>query len=355
MKVGILTFHWADNYGAMLQAYGLWQAVTKLGHSAYFVDYAPQGIRLPFWRGWGISKGAQFPARALQHLRFELFRRKHLPLTAPCASATVLEKVARGLDAVIVGSDQVWNVNMYKTFSPAYFLDFAEGSGCRRISYAACFGERSAPDTDVLRIGDLLRDFNSISVRNELSRELVWNLAKINPQIVLDPTFLHDYGEFISPEHSSRKYIAAYFINYEQIKTARRMLDTIKNHLNLPVVFVGHDNMKEDPSEQRMISAGPIQWLNIFSNAAFIFSNSFHATIFSIKFRKPFIIWKSLRPERIQHLVSLCGLESRLLADGDITSIGKRINEPIDYDKVHNKMAAYIETSRNFLEKALED
>jgi hypothetical protein len=352
MKIGLLTFHWANNYGAVLQAYGLAHALGKLGHSVKFIDYAPPGQRLAWWQGWGFRSGKGMPARTLWRMRFEWFRRRYLPTTGLCRSKEDMEVAARSLDAIIVGSDQVWNGHIADRFESAYFLDFVHDEACRRISYAACFGDPNQPQGTLAKAGALLNRFHALSVRNKMSADLVETLSGIRPEVVLDPTLLYDYAEFLRPRHGGKGYIAIYYLAHPHLSLGLEVLKILKNLLRLPVVLIGAD-AQSSWAERRTLSAGPVQWMQILNGASFICTDSFHSAIFAVKFKKPFIVWAGYRPDRIQDFLGSCRLEERLIKRPDEAAIGRLVASSIDYDAVTLTLEPMISRSMTFLNQSL--
>lgn len=359
MKIGILTFIFSRNYGAFLQAYALKKTVQLIGHEAEFINYVPTSRNSSVFKGWGLLSGIKMISIIKKRLKFEHFRYSYLPSTRACHSQHDLKNIAKKYDAIIVGSDQVWNGHLNKHFEGTYFLDFLNSEKCRRISYAACFGDPSQPQYLLNNIGELLEKFDHISVRNKMSAGIVRKFVKNKTEIVLDPTMLYSFNEFIKKRYNNNKYIAVYYLTHEHLEEGRKVLKTIKNKLGLPLITFSKE-MKIDSKDVVVFSAGPIDWLEILKNASFILTNSFHGTVFSVKFKKPFISW-SLNtsdgfrgPARLIDFLDQCGLKDRLIQDYDERQIDDLINNPINYSIVTDKLSNNIERSINFLMNALK-
>lgn len=353
MNVGILTFHWAYNYGALLQAYALYETVTNLGHAVKFIDYAPPGQRGVWYKGWGLLSGPRVLPWTLRRLRFDSFRKRFLPMTKRCDSKADLRKMARDFDAVIVGSDQVWNSDIYQAFDPSYFLDFVYKPRCRLISYAACFGDPIQPQEMKNQARPLLHRFDHLSVRNEMSAKLVSDIAGREAEVVVDPTFLHDFKECLTSNASAQEYIAAYFLSTNHLALSGKALQITKQRIGLPVVSIG---LARDVScvDREILSAGPLQWLRILKGGSFVFTESLHGIAFSMKFKKPFVVRTGWNPARIQEILKTYALESRLLINDDETLILRALDTPIDYDAVIERLPLHIHRSIDFLKKALK-
>jgi hypothetical protein len=353
VNVGILTFHFANNYGAVLQAHGLCQTLRNLGHNPRFIHYVPPSKELRWWQGWGLRSGSELSARALNRFRFDQFRRRWFQTTRACRTTEDLCAAATEFDALVVGSDQVWNGNG-GAFDAAYFLNFGDARR-RRVSYAACFGDPLQPAVTLAKAGPLLQRFDHLSVRNRMSAQLVQELSGRTPETVVDPTLLHDYPELLGNGSETRKHIAAYFLPREHFDTGVEVLRRIRERVGMPVVAMGARDarMGDDHS-----GAGPAEWLRHLKNASFICTNSFHGTVFAVRFRKPFIVWStpsagSFRgPARIEDFLEICGLENRLVCEANAAAIDELVDSPIDYDAVSERLSAHVDRSRRFLEYA---
>jgi hypothetical protein len=354
MRVGVLTFHWADNYGAVLQAHGLCQTLKSLGHVVRFIDYVLPTERLAWGRGWGLRSGRQLPVNVLRRFRYEKFRHDHLPLSRPCHTAEDLRAVSAEFDAVIVGSDQVWNGNILRFDDAPYFLDFVDKRCCRRISYAACFGERDQPRQTLEVAALLLPEFGSLSVRNEMSADLVSDLSGRAATVVLDPTLLHDFSDVFKPSPRKASYIAAYHVSKDaaNVSLGQKIQRAARQHLQLPIVAIGPDAVSVH-GDSAIVSAGPSEWLRLLHGASFICTDSYHGTLFATKYRKPFITWSGLRTARISSFLDTCGLRSRLIGSPESSVPKELLETPIDYDAVFERLVPRINASRTFLESAL--
>jgi hypothetical protein len=357
MNVGILTFHFAYNYGAVLQAHGLCQTLKDLGHKVRFINYVPPGKDLPWWQGWGLRSGTELPARALSRFRFDQFRRRWFLTTRRCRTAEDLRAIAAEFDALIVGSDQVWNGNG-GAFDSTYFLNLGGRSRFRRVSYAACFGDPIQPAPTLAAAGPLLERFDHLSVRNRMSARLVHELSGRTAETVVDPTLLHDYKELLGKGAGTGKYLAVYFLPRERFDTGIEVLRHVRERVNMPLVPLGA-RIANLEGDYAAACAGPNEWIQCLQNASFICTNSFHGTVFAVRFRKPFIVWSapstgSFRgPARIEDFLDLCGLTNRLVSERNAAVLDELLDTPIDFDAVSERLLPHISRSRMFLGHAL--
>ena len=209
-RVGILTFQHADNYGAVLQAYGLSEAIEALGHDVEVLDYRPIAARRVYGR-WPRQPKMVLPF-AIRRWRFHRFRQSYLPLSSRVYwTADDLKRCPPHVDCVVCGSDQVWNVaSPIRGFDPAFFLEFLEGPGPRRISYAATFGHAEDLGVYRQRIRDLLSRFDHLSVRDVKSQNMIRDLVGRSAEHVLDPSFLADYDPITPQRIIERPYAVVY-------------------------------------------------------------------------------------------------------------------------------------------------
>jgi hypothetical protein len=252
----------------------------------------------------------------------------------------------------VVGSDQVWNLNFFGEHQFRYFLDFVDNPDCKKISYGACFGALNQPEDLLSRTIPLLKGFRFLSVRNRMSANLVNSLCGITPQVVLDPSAIYDYEEFLNQSKTQQDYIFAYFLSHKNMELGVEILQNAAERLKLPALVLG-DYTYPDKKLSLDRSAGPIEWLKAIYNSSFVITNSFHGTIFAVKFKKPFIAWGGHRPQRIKDFLSLCGLEHRLFTEMSSYSIEHLLFQPINYAEVHTRLSSEIKNSLEFLRYAL--
>ena len=351
MKLAIVTFHWANNYGALLQAYGLRRTFEKMGHSVQFLDYAPPHKRVPWWRPLGLRQGRGMLAMQGMKRRCAQFRKNHLPATRRGDGLPKVEAICwdEGFDAIVAGSDQIWNgYGAGGRYNPVYFLDFALPKQCRRISYSACFGQADQPEETCSRAGPALRRFDALSVRNEVSREWVRKLSGRDAVVTLDPTLLDDYAELVPEPATLGNYICVYSLGREFRETGEKIAARARQRLGLPIVTLYPDGRFRG-AERRELSAGPIEWMRWLKGSGLVVTNSFHGTVFALKFGKPFISWVGSRPERLRDLLRRTGADERLVVQYDSDAIDALCDRPVP----RNGLDAERQQSQAFLEKAL--
>ena len=354
MKIGILTFHCASNYGAVLQAFALQEFLRTLGHDVSVIDYRPQYLLTSqkiFKPGTPLHKligqVAAWPKRSVRLKKFDRFIRQHLNLTKKTYTSG---DFSEDLDAYVLGSDQIWGEKITHG-DRVYFGGFNRGPRAKLIAYSASAevkAEGNSIDFSVFEKD--LRAFSSISVREDILRNQVQPHVNIDVVTTVDPTLL------IDPDHFLK--IAApvsednYLLNYQVIQDAKTqaIADEVASRYGIPkeqkyVNSVGGANIL-NPSA----SASPQDFLAAVLGARYIVTTSFHGAIFSIIFKKPFVcvMNKSRGNYRISNLFAKLGLEDRMVYPG-----GKIPEESIDYEEVFRRLEVLRRESQQFLISAL--
>lgn len=344
-KVGILTFHYSNNYGAVLQAYGLSKALQEMGCDVEVIDYRPLAARLRYSGHWP-KRAKSFLRVAVSRWRFHRFRHSYLPLSRTYLSMEDLEKDPPKVDCMICGSDQVWNVSSFRGFDPVFFLAFLKDSGPRRVSYAATFGNAEYLGLRRQNICELLSRFDHLSVRDLKSQRMVRDLTGRSAEHVLDPSFLADYGPITPPPVINPPYILMNcFGGTDLSKTAVQMFC---HHFDIPIVSVGRR-----VKGTKAVNAGPLQWLSLMRHADFICTNSFHGTCFSLINGKQFVMLPNPGAmSRLEDLLETAGLQNRLVCDS--RELEKALGSRIDYAAALSCINEARERSSAYLRHALK-
>lgn len=362
MNVGILTYHFSNNYGAVLQTYALQEKLRQLGHSPLIIDRTPIKADI-------IHKLYQLlnSNSTLYWRRFKKFANIYLsPTTRPFYTDEQLQKGISDylLDAIVVGSDQIWRSTMC---GHSYFLNFLpDDSSVRRISYAASFGKSDWDTTraDTNLIKDLLKRFQHVSVRENTGVEICKDIFEINAELVIDPTLLHDasfYEQNIIKDDGASA--SGKVVSYILGKTAVNMVQaanyfaTSQGLAHTELYWLDKDlntkRLSNFESHKSHISVE--KWLSEIRDAEYVITNSFHCAVFSILFRKKFVVleYASGGNDRLCTLLCSLGLEKRMVSDE--SGIANVITEEIDYAKCFAKLAALREYSNAYLINALNN
>lgn len=362
MNIGIVTFHRAINYGAILQVFALSKVIGRLGGNAIIIDYISQCVAsrnkrmrpslnpVSLYRYFKYAKTVN-----TQHKYFEQFL-EHMSLSAPVSAYVELNELSRTFDAMICGSDQVWNTDI-TDLDFHYFLDFVPDS-IKKIAYAASFGNTQIPDNTHKTIKKYLSRFYSISVREEAGADLVMQLIGKRPQVVLDPTLLlsvDEWRELKSEEELPQRYILVYSVG--EIERLFPTAIEISDKTRLPLVVFSHRKFSTLKNVFYIKSASPSGFIDAFDKADYIITNSFHGTAFSIIFRKKFLIIprtvdssKGLGiNSRIVTLLEKTNLNGQIFTKGDALTVLDTIN----YIGAEEKIKAHKQDSIEFIRKSI--
>lgn len=360
MKIGILTFHNANNYGAVLQAYCLQETLLQMGHGVEIVDYRNRLIEKNthpfvfsnFWRKplYYIAQvlNAYLPYRR-RAIHFRHFRSEYLHLSAHsyCDGKELCDS---SYDCLMIGSDQVWNPLLTGGIEPVYWGKFAP-SHAKVVSYAASSGALKLFDT-VLNIDSLLKNFSSISVREDRLLNFVKQHGK-EATLVLDPTLMADADILYSITTKrivQEPYVLIYAVEPSPLlmKVARKKAKSLKAKL----VRASGASLKTwfKYKDVDFINASVPDLLSLIKYAECIVSLSFHGTALSLVFEKQFLSIQSGNMERVQSIVSRLELEDYIIGDETTVLPEKKI----DYSVVSKKLQGMRGQSKQFLSDVLE-
>lgn len=365
MKVGILTFHFCRNFGAVLQCASLFKAVAKLGHTPEVIDYYPPLAHINF-RTKILKKGYQSICRlicgASAETAFRRFREGFFSLSPYVGDIAKLGEQLNKYDAVIVGSDQVWNTKM-PWFTPAYFLDPSLGFKGRKISYSACFGEPESPSDSEGRIADSLHGFTQISVRNQFSSDLVKKISGRTAEVVCDPALLSELDTSSSHRKIPEgKYILMCIYGKEiQGGHAEALKQIRAKYGNIPAVFVAQKSFRPgkryDFADHVFWEAGPLEWMRLIKNATVVYTDSFHATMYALKFKTPFIAYYSRinNSWRLLDAARTFSFEPFVLSSLEDGREKGAFTSEYDFDVFEEAFIPLKQRSMSFLNKALSE
>ena len=348
-KVGTLAFHNAYNFGAVLQALGLLRTLRSLGIDAEIIDFRSPPL---YPRRLVTRRPLRWLNTRAVDRRFRVFRQQYLTTSAPCYDLRSLERLVARYDAIIVGSDQVWN--LHKPFEPALFLDFKVPDGCKRISYAACFGRDDQPPEARARVLPALGRFDSISVRNLTSQRVLARDFKIDAPIAADPTLLVDYSDLAAPPVVDGDYSFMFAVDYRVFSKLNDLVSMHKASTKLPIVM-SRMTWGVPGVDRRVFGVGPRRWLSLIMHSRFIITDSFHCIVFAIKYRKPFVaIYTAENGARMHDLLDFCGIGDRVREHPTEEWLQEMLHTVPDWDAVHGTLEPLLESSRQYLRKALD-
>lgn len=373
MKINTITCHHVYNYGASLQAYALQQYLLSLGCESEIINYVPwYHNRYTFWNVNRMSSNYKLINNSLllkfiwclkynlpyiikEHKRkkaFDSFDEKFLIINKKkYRDIAELRTDPPAADVYMAGSDQIWNTNVTNGLEKAYFLDFGD-STTKKVSYAASFGGDMLPKSEEDHIKELLGAFSIISIREKSGKALLNKIGITDVNLVLDPVFLlsrsqwEDVAQLARNLNHPEKYILLY--NFKINAAVNNFVTNLKQFLKIPIVCI-HCYDEITYADYTIKSAGPLEFLDLIKNAEVVVSDSFHATVFSIIFKKEFYTFSLSGHSNISRMTDLLDcleIKNRLNVDG-------YVRESIDYDSVDPKLQSYIDNSKSFINKVI--
>lgn len=359
MKVGILTFHNAINYGAVLQTYATQEILKSLGYEAEVIDYHNKAIDSAY-RGFdfklmpkrhpkGLVKYIIYCLRFKKRKKaFDKFSSSYLNLSQKRYIQGV-DMVISGYDNILIGSDQLWNTILTNGFDDIYWGNFESGKA-KKIAWAVSMNYMSHDETEVEKIKSYLNNFYAISVREEVLKVWLNKLTQEPVTIVLDPTLTlsADKWNNITPNNNFGDYILSFSVLYQEevYKTAKQL----SKSTGLKVIYLkAYSDHKIGTNILQ--HAGPLAFLSLIKNAKYVVTGSFHGTAFSIIFKKNFysIMDKRTPNTRITSLLSTLGISDRACGFNEI-----KVLPDIDYTKVDYILNEKRQEAMSFLETSLK-
>lgn len=359
MKIGILTFHFAHNSGAVLQAYALQKALSKFGHEVYIIDYIPENMKKLQYKKYKIFPNKKnlplkiqfkiifrliynFSPIAKRITEYEKFQKENLNLTQR-VNKEELKKL--DFDAYVLGSDQIWNSGITVGFEDAYFGEFANKNKAKIISYAASLGQNEIENNEEFK--RLLKNLNVISLREKASVDFVKQYTDKAVIDVLDPTLLiskEEWEKRFDLKINEKKYVLFCIINQQQkdLEFAKKIAK--ENILKL-IILRDYKDIRN--FNFKILINTPYNFLRLIKNAEYVVTDSFHGIVFSIIFRKEFfVIRRESKFLRIESLLDMLQIKGRI--------IGEEIQE-IDYGNVYKILEKEREKSIKFLKDSLKE
>ena len=381
MKVGIITFHFAHNSGAVLQCWALQQKLIEMEFEPEVIDYQPNYhkgryaiIRNPFLfvhNNWLISTektpkkfitslsifiktilgNRKFSSRKKQQYKFRDFLINYLHLSPEMLSMN--DSIPLNYDAIICGSDQIWNINLTKGSFDTHYFAKTQGFKGIKIAYAASVGELNI-SKHAHELTILLHDFINISTREEKSALQLSNILHRTVATVPDPTVLIDrnqYNKFIESKSPEKPYILVYSL--ENSSLLKNTIEFVASKMQLDVIDMSPIAVKLDTNHIHVSDIGPKDFLSYIYHARYVITNSFHGTVFSHILEKPIsVVSHTTRNTRIADFLSACGTLGTLIYSDE--NIADSFSNIINYKEVSSKLNIYRQTGEQFLTNSLK-
>ena len=250
----------------------------------------------------------------------------------------------------MIGSDQVWNPQISgESIDLSFWGDFTNS---KKISIASSSGSYKYTNDDYKKILPLLRDFKSISVReNFLKLQLQKN--NIDAQTILDPTLLYgksnwnkEIMKMSTINLPGEDYIFVYFV-ITTYKEYRKYIEFLKKELGLKVLLIDRYNIKYDCVDYHIKSATPIDFVNLIKNSTYVLTDSFHGTAFSTIFEKNVSVLKTSNYKRSLNLLETIRADYKMFSN--LEDLKLNFERPIDYFSANEILNKKIEEGKNYI------
>lgn len=344
MKIGIITFHWPDNYGAVLQCYALQNYLEDLGHQVEVINYQPFHLGLYYMmlaiHPNLIGQICKIRYKKRKNVLLDKFRKKYLHLTKRCYTAKQLENTQMDYDVIISGSDQVLNPSFTlcgeRKPTSAYYLSFGKG---RKIGYALSFGCTEYPADAAKYAEKWIHNFDAVGVREATGIEILNQLGYDKSKMVVpDPTILNFRNLYkdIVVTTTEGDYYCVYSIRH-------------------PYYFDIDDDVRYVDDEHQPV---PLEkWLGLIIHSKGLVTNSYHGMIMAIISHVPFIALseegglKGMN-DRFTTLLRNLGLEDRIVPfDSTPSEVIEAMEKPISWAEVNKEMEAQSQIGANYLKE----
>ncbi len=348
MKIGILTFHRACNYGGILQCYALYKSLIRMGYDAEVIDYRAAAIEKNY---------SLVSTSSLKHFVSSILNIKHRKRMIAnfrsfmkhniIVSSQVYYKpneLSNKYDLCIIGSDQVWSKRINRGFDPVYW-------GCfngKKASYAVSMGtDHIYRQSEYQRIERFLNNFDFLSTREDSLRDELTPYTDKDIQTVIDPTLLlsvNDYKEIaIKPKEDN--YVLYYQMEYHP--RSKDFVTNIAKQLGCKIITLmgpneDYGNIKHIHKIVSEVSVN--EFVGYILYARCVIASSFHGTALPIAMRKDFYFLANSKVDRSENLLRhIDALDRMKKSDDQITFTS------VDYYKIDKNIRAFVEKSKDFI------
>ncbi|MBP5288829.1 MAG: polysaccharide pyruvyl transferase family protein [Clostridia bacterium] len=347
------------NYGSALQTWALHQAIKKTGNTPVLVDYCPDILAdkdplNPFGNMWDKDEESKrmveltMPAIRTNYEKFDRFYRERFTRTKDSYTSRNFREIAKEkLDGFVCGSDTIFCPDEFG-FDDGFYAQYPEMRG-RSVSYAASFGDPHFSEEDYATLNARLQNFKALGIREEQMIPYLREHTAVPVERTIDPTLLltaDEYEPITASLQMKEKYLLVYARRYSP--RMEDFAERLARQNGWKIVDISLRAVNAERGHVMRYDAGVEEFLSLVKNAEYVVTNSFHGMIFSVQFRRPFVVFSREQCDnKIEELLNLFGIRDRMLITGAETF------REIDYDAVHSNIAVAGKRSFEFLMKEL--
>ena len=349
------------NYGSALQTWALHQAVKKLGYTPVLVDYCPDVLAdkdplNPFGNMWDKDEESKrmveltMPAIRENYEKFDRFYRERFTRTKQKYTSENFNDVVaeEDLDGFVCGSDTIFCPDEFG-FDDGYYANYSVMKG-NAVSYAASFGDPHFTEETYQLLNERIQNFRALGIRENQMVPYLKQHTDVPVQRVIDPTLLlttDEYEPITENPKGQEKYLLLYARRHSLKMEA--YAERVAKENGWRIVDISLRAINAERGHRMAYEAGVEEFLGLVKNAEYVVTNSFHGMIFSVQFRRPFVIFSREQCDnKIAELLQLFGLSDRMLITGEETFSN------INYDNVHDRISSARNTSIDFLRMELD-
>ncbi len=350
MKIGIVTVYDSSNCGSFLQAFALKACLEENGHDVFFARFRSREElkNIYYTKSLLIKSVIKYPIIGVKRYlfaknKFKVFN-EEIDKYFKCISVDRLSE----MDAVILGSDEIWNVNS-KTFTNPLF--YGEGLN-NAAAYAVSVGNADLQSIEKFpRLVEAIKQLPSVLVRDQHTQAVVENILKKPVDCVCDPTFLlnrEKYESIAVKNTVNKKYILLY--SYSLEPWMKKYVKRFAKENKMQVVSVGFFHIWADKN----INCSPLEIYSLMKNAEFVITTTFHGSVFSILSRSRFVVYPGGSKNKIYDLLLRMGLQDHMINESVSYETFKDIlYTDVDYEPVSSIIVNYRALSKSMLEKSI--
>lgn len=348
------------NYGSALQTWALHQAIKKLGYTPVLMDYCPDILMDkdpldPVRNMWDTDDESKkmtelsMPSIRENYYKFDRFYNERFTKTSKkYTSVNFNDSVSdECLDGYVCGSDTIFCPDEFG-FDDGYYANY-DLMKCHSVSYAASFGDPHFTDDSYRMLNERIQNFLALGIREDQMIPYLKQHTGVPVKRVLDPTLLlssSEYEQIIESPKVNGKYLLLYSRRYSPLMESYS--ERIAEENGWKIVDISLRALNSERGHIMAYEAGVEEFLGLVKNAEYIVTNSFHGMIFSVQFRKPFVVFSREQCDnKIYELLKLVGLEDHMLVQGTESF------REIDYDDVHCILDTWRKESFDFLDMSL--
>lgn len=346
MKIALMTIWHVKNYGAELQTYATVKTLQEMGHDVCVIDFPlfAMNKRTSLYGRFSDFAHSVSPV----NIKFARFWKRHIPATKYYASYEELKSNVPEADIYLVGSDQVWNIDITQEKALAFFLDFVP-KGKLMASYASSFGtdKWNANEELTKRVQELLNSFKAIACREKQGIDILKGQFSLNATHVLDPTLLHTGYEELIGKTKTRNTL----VYYQLTSTPALYSFAESKAKELGLAFIDVNKNTKLTSTFMWNRRSVEQWIKAIAESSFVITHSFHGVAMCLVHHSPFVaIYESgNRISRLASLLKIAGLEDRLFTSIEAAKHSNVWQKEINWKKVDSLLEIEREKSLEYL------